>query len=291
MRPFISIILTLLLQQAIGQTKTEIKRHKIYRVDESFLFQGKPAVYTSYYDPLGRVIKQIEGISYDKSKLITSTKYLDDTLISEIKVDTFYGKVFLGTTVFSYVYKFDKNRRITSKQSKKSSGEITKEVYTYNIHNKLDTVFFFNNDTTIWTGNSFTGKRQLTNNLSLKRVNIYSYNGDTVFLKDCCYPISLYDKLCCKAHIKVKNDTADISIETSWGLNGCILDSSATVWTDKTLKNMNGDYYAENTWGDKIFYTNYKNTKGLLQKRVIKRIDHEGKVSTSSIKWTYYYRQ
>jgi len=291
MRPYIFIILLSLFHQAAGQTRFDIQKHHINRIDQTFTVQGNSELTSTFYDTLGRTIKQIDKSSYDGSKFVMINKYLNDTLLSEITVDTFYNNKFFGRTTVSFSYTFDHHNRVTSKLSESSTGEMVKEIYSFKADGRLDTLFVFNNDTTLWSGNSFTGVRQLKNSLTLKRIKVYSYNGDTAFVKDCCYPVSEYDKLCCKGFVEVLNDSLEVSIETSWGLNGCILDSSARVSTYTTRKNESGDYYSENPWGDKTYYTNYRNDKGLLLKRINKRINSEGKSSTSITKWKYYYRQ
>ena len=290
MRCSILFIFLFCLQKVSAQTIAEIRQFHIYRVDVSTLFRGKPYINSIFYDSSGRVVKEIEEAFYDASKFVTLKTYLNDSLVKEINVDTFYKEKFAGRTTILYDYVFDKDHRITSKLSRKSNGELTKECFVYKTDGRLDTIFIFRNDTTLWTGNPFIGTQQLKKDLSLKRIKAFSYHDDTTFEKDCCTPILEFDKTCCKGFVKISNDTLESSIETSWGLTGCILNSTETVSYNKTLKNKNGDYYFEDSWGNKTYCTEYKNKKGLVVKRISKQANTDGKTTISKIKWKYYYR-
>jgi hypothetical protein len=294
MRKFITIILTFLLpaQICLGQTTNEIINLKIYRVDRNSIWQDKPQLNSIYYDERGNIIKEEETFGNTNYKSMTTYKYLD-TLLSQVIEQEFEKNKLIGNSISDITYQFDNKNRIKSKTTKKSNKEISKELYSYNIKNQFDTVFIYNNDTTIWTPKQpFTGIKKLKKLATVKRVRVYDYSeNNKIVIKDCFYPINTNDNSSCRTYENIESDTLDISIEKFWGSQGCIMNSDQTMDTTISHKRNGQIYLYETTMlKGKNYYEYKKNEFGLIAETKAITISY-GKKTEKITKWKYYFRK
>jgi hypothetical protein len=293
MRPFKSTILLFLLpsQFLLGQTKNEIINLKIYSVDHISTWQKKPRIYKVFYDEKGNIIKEVETLQKTNTKTITRYKYSDTLLIQSIEQGFENGKL-INSLLTSYTYQFDKEKRLKSKKITNSSKNILIEKYSYNSNNKLDTVFVYNNDTTIWTPQQhFTGERKLNKTASIKKIKVYSYlDSNGISIQECNYPS--FESYSCKTYETIESDTLDISIERFWGRQGCIMDSAQSIQFTKLHKKNGSIYFKESNifFDTKIYYEYQKNNLGLVtQTTATSLADDKKLIYVTNHK--YYFRQ
>ena len=293
-RKIIAIILSFLLpsQILLGQTKNEIINLKIYRVDRTSIWQDKPRLYSVYYDEKGNIIKEVETFGKTNYKSVTSYKFLV-TLLIQIVQQEFVKNKLTGNSITDITYQFDNQKRIKSKTAKSSSKEISKELYLYNNKNQFDTIFIYNNDTTIWTPKQpFTGIKKLKKIANIKRIKVYDYSeSHKVVIKDCIYPINNFDNTSCRTYETIESDTLDISIEKFWGRQGCIMNSDQTIDTTLSHKRNGQIYlYETNMWKGKNYYEYKKNELGLITETKAITINDDKKIDRIT-EWKYYFRQ
>ena len=266
MRPLILIILlfTQASPKTFGQTKYEIIKYGIYRVDQTFIKKQYKRVYSKYFDKDGILIKEVETFHNPNSKAVTLYKYLDTVCIETV------GKIYEGnkqveivTTKFEY--RFDNKKRLVEKKINSSKNNISIETYSYNNLNQVDTTFIFDNDTTIFEkGNFLNFKIETKAQPSLKRIKIYSYpNENKVLIKDCKYPPT--DKSCNLIE-EFNSDTLDIHHETFYAVQGCV--ENHFDQTEKRYKKDGVVYmFVSNVSNDTTYYFYDKNQFGLLIER------------------------
>src|SRR4051812_30212817 len=199
MRPQILIISLIILpsQILLAQTKDEIIKYKIFRVDQTSVIRNSKTVYSKYFDSKGKLIKEVEIFYYPFSKSETTYKYLDTLCIQTI--DRFFeGKKQVDKTVLNFDYRFDDNKRVIQKTMTNNKGNISIEKISYNPKNQIDTIFIYNNDTAIALSEGFLNYEIKTKeNATLKKIKLYSYfDTNKTFIKECNYPVGDSDKSC-----------------------------------------------------------------------------------------------
>ena len=78
---FFSLFFISVNQFLFGQTKEQIIKFKIYRLDHITRFAKKPKIYSYYYDTLGRTIKEDLVIESKGEKTTTTFIFKDSLLI------------------------------------------------------------------------------------------------------------------------------------------------------------------------------------------------------------------
>jgi hypothetical protein len=291
MKPFITIILSFLLpfQILMAQTKNQIVNLKIYCTNQISTWKAKPRIYRVFYDEKANITKEIEILGKTNTKTITTYKYLDTLLIQSI--EQFFEKdKLVSTLTTTYTYQFEGNR-IKSKTITSSLGNIAIEKYTYNRNNQFDTVFIYNNDTTIWTSQQpILGEEKLNKTASIKKIKLYSYlDSNRVSVLECNYPS--FEYYSCKTHETIESDTLDISIEKYWTKQGDIMNSAQTVEFTKVHKKNGLVYFQESNvfFNSKTYYEYKRNSLGLVSRTKATTLTN-GKKSIYMTNYKYYFR-
>jgi len=303
----ISVVLLLVFCSlfVVAQTKEQILKYKIYRVDKSWKAGKAPRMISTYYDMNANIIKEVKSYGSKGDTSVAIYKYLDNELI-ETNEQGFDKTALTSMTDTSYTYV---DGRLLSKTTKDLESEVTadssaiqlsddtgisKEDYHYNDKGQIDTVLVSNNDTTIWTTkNPFAGDKKHKATLSLKKVQIYTYpDGNTVSIKECRFPIDESDNTCCNISQTIENDSLEIYTQTYHERQGCIVSSAESI--DSTIyhkKNGLIYMYQMPAWdGSKTYCTYIMDEKGLIQEG--RSITVFGKRSSSGItRYKYYYRK
>lgn len=288
-RPLILIIL--LFSQpssnAFGQTKSEIVKHGIYRIDKTYLGKKFKRVYSQYFNQDGNLIKQVETINNPSSKSETIYKY-SDTLCIQTEDKIFEGNKQVETVTTKFQYQFDSNKRLIEKRISNSKKNVSIEKYSYNSLNQLDTTFIFDNDTTVFEKGSFLNfKIETKPQPSLKKILAYSYpNENRVLIKDCKYPPTEKN---CSFIEDFNSDSLVTHKESFYAVQGCVENHFDTFkkWHKKDGLTF---LFETSDFDDKTYYFYSKNQFGfVVEKRENDKPTKDGsKVITV---WKYYFRQ
>jgi hypothetical protein len=289
MRPLIVIIILFAQSSpnAFGQTKNEIAKYGIYRVDQTFIKQKFKRVYSKYFDNNGILIKEIETFNNPNSKAVTLYKY-SDTVCIETVDKIFEGKKQVETVTTKFQYRFDNNKRLLEKRTSNSKNNISIETYSYNNLNQVDTIFILDNDTTVFEKDNFLNfKIETKGQPSLKKIKIYSYsNENKVLIRDCKYPPT---EKSCKLIEEFNSDTLVTHQESFYAVQGCVENHFDTF--KKWHKKSGLTYLFETSdFDDETYYFYTKNQFGLVvEKRENDKPNDKGsKVNTV---WKYYFRK
>lgn len=289
MRPLIIIILLFAqsFPSVMGQTKYEIVKYGIYRIDQTFIKKQSKRVYSKYFDNNGLVIKEVETFSNPITKVVVVYKYSDTVCIEAIE-KIFEGGKQVETVTTQFHYRFDKNKRLLEKKTTSSNNKVSIETYTYNDFNQIDTTFIFDNDTTIFEkGNLLNFTIQTKAQPSLKKIKTYSYpNENKILVKDCEYPPTDRN---CKLVETLNSDTLDIYHQTFYTVQGCV--ENQFDQTEKRYKK-DGLVYkvVSNISNDTAYYFYKKNQFGLVIERSIS--DTPSKTNSKVFMTSrYYYRK
>ena len=283
-----SIILFFLLysQISLGQTKNEIKKFKIFKIEQTVFFRNNKKFYTKYFNDDGEIVKDILVINKPFFKSVTTYKYLDSLCMEQID-ESFEGnnKPEIVTTKFQY--QFDNFKRIIQQTTSNSQNNILIEKYSYDNLNRVDTTFIFDNDTTVFEKGSFLNfKIETKPQPSLKKIKFYSYPDENkVLIKDCKYPIS---EKSCNFIEEFSSDSLIIHQENFYAVQGCVENHFDTF--KKWHKKDGLTYIFESSdFDDKTYYFYLKNQFGLV---VEERENNKPTKTGSKVNavWKYYFR-
>jgi hypothetical protein len=289
MRPLILIILlfTQTSPKTFGQTKDDIIKYGIYRVDQSFIKKQYKRIYSKFFDKDGILIKEVETFNNPNSKVEKLYKY-SDTLCIETVAKIFEANKLVETGTTKFEYRFDNYKRLVEKRTSSSKNNISIETYSYNNLNQVDTTFIFDNDTTVFEkGNFLNFKIETKAQPSLKKIKVYSYpNENNVLIKDCKFPPT---EKSCNLIEEFNSDTLDIHHETFYAVQGCV--ENHFDQTEKRYKKDDLVYmFVSSVSNDTTYYFYNKNQFGL----VIERSSSETPSKSNSkvfMTCKYYYRK
>jgi hypothetical protein len=287
MRKFIQLVLFLIsfTQTTLGQTKYEIRKFKISKIEQTIFLKKHKRIYTKFFDKGGELIKEIEVFTNPYFKTETNYKYLDTLCIETIDIYLDEeNKVSKRTTNFEYL--FDNEKRMTQKITRNSEKNISIEKYSYNQINQIDTIFFYNNDTTINVkGNFLNYETKTKKEATLKKIKSYTYlDKNNISIKECNFPLSNNDKNC-KLIEDFESNTLKVHKESYYAV-----ENHSANWKKWHKKDGLVYLFESSDFENKTFYFYQKNKFGfILEKKSSEDFNNiNAKISST---WKYYYRQ
>lgn len=266
------MLIVLLSQDAISQSKEQLVRHKIYRVDGKTVSGDWILNSSTYYNVFG---DQVLAITYDSSyKFINLSQYSDSLLVKTISIK-YQNNVLVDSLVHIFEYTFDSSGTMTQNRLLYPDGTMRINRMKYNSDQKMDTLFEYRSESknsdsvlirkmvyTYWKDKSVRYGYDYQKSGSNKVEICESYETDTLRkykFKDCV----------------IVNDQPDSC--TSYNMY-------ITYDGDQITKYVNEKYSSryENEY--------IRNEKGLVVKKINRSIN-KGKLSEQISLITYYYRQ
>ena len=282
----IILAFSLPFKKVIGQTKTEILKFNISRIDYNSKFGDDSTLLSEYYDIEGKVIKYESSYKRASQNFVIINKYVDTLLVKVINCKYENGNL-IDSTVTNFDYQFDNQNRIISNIKTNSLNEIQQCKFSYNGKNEIDTTFVYNNDLTISAeGQPFGNEKKLTKTVTLKGIEVTEFHKDTVIFKKCCP----YNNTDCSIIESLNSDTLDILIEKAEVRRSCPLYYVQVANVSRTYKKDGQIYFYENTaWDQKIYYKYVKNDLGLITRRIVNKTEKGNQTETvTDIK--YFFR-
>lgn len=272
-------------------SSVEIKKHRINKVVAIIKYPSQQDVYTSYYNTNGRLSKTIilssgNDLYWDK-EIITCT-YNNNKLIKQTDISYAKNKVYDVYEIF-----YDAHERVKNKillQGKRMQTDIIH----YDTKLKIDTVFTYSNDTTIFKGNgSITS---YINNIHLNKFIVNNYDSLNKKVRETKYLVE--DRFIVDSSKIIQFNHLDKVIEYYNSNDTSIVKTTSYKmgypdWTsfEKTLivsKKLRYIWYFNTTTMFKSFY----NKQGLITKTISENFsnkDNDKLITTTTYK--YYFRK
>jgi hypothetical protein len=280
-------------QLVFSQTKEQVIKYNIFRVDRIRKDHQITVVHSVYYDNNANISKEEEDYGGSGNNT-TLYKYLDTLLVQMTELCFYNGE---GTTIRDSTmtnYRYDKRNRLLSESCRNINGELSRKKYIYNNNGGIDTVLLYDNDSTALTDKSpIVGERRYKKKVSLEKMQAYNYpDSNIVLIRECNCPI--WDSnFNCKTFETIKNDSAEIMIQKYHGRQGCFIDSTESA--DTTIAHKKNDLiylYENKVYSEKKYYTYKFNEFGLITEMQFADVyygDIQSLPDTTIYK--YYYRK
>jgi hypothetical protein len=271
-------------------TTAQIKGLKISQINSVVKTGSLTTGYISFYNKDGLIVKKIRkeyknNFGSDSSAFFFT--YIDTLLVKEEGRAYFKGKL-VETFGKKCNYEFDGSGRVVSKIINEKNGRVQLEKYAWNDKNLADTVYFFNNDTTISTPKNRShlsyGKEM---KMKIFLLNYWDNAGKLIKTIECkTGPSWIKDSERCETVSYYKNGDTAIKETNYWRKDF----GKVTIYSNEVLISDN-ETLIKDEMGNKTTILTRWNEKRLPVEILWNTLYPNGQSSKSSQKISYLYRK